>query len=378
MKRCFVILLLCTALLLTGCNKNEPAPLPADTQPLTEPATTEAVPETTAEPTEPPTEPVSEATLGFACGLMAQVGDVVYSVEPQGVCRWEDGVASLVYKNTWSEPRYICTNGKVLYYLNEENSVCGVDLTDGASLFVSNPIPGTPHLSGALGDTVYVTTWPDNDGWAPDIYTVDAATGSTEKLEELLDISCIDGYLIQRGFCTDVSPKETWIYDAEGNCILDGKVTWRTGFVGDTLWYSCVDDGYGVDRYMDSGIHVYTWEDGAWQCAADWNDVVEDSYGVQYLGNCLLAYTNGGVHVLDLEGNPLPADQAEFMSDVSNVYPMGDATYYRTYDAIWKTVGEGEPAFVAGLSWGKYYPEVLISDGIYIHDGTGAVRMDLI
>lgn len=78
MKRCFVILLLCTALLLTGCNKNDPAPQP-DTQPLTEPATTETVPETTAEPTEPPTEPVPEATPGFACGLMAQVGDVVYS-----------------------------------------------------------------------------------------------------------------------------------------------------------------------------------------------------------------------------------------------------------------------------------------------------------
>lgn len=413
MKMRIAAICLILALLLCGCtesgrtpnpnvpNVTLPAPTAADTtppttvpEPVTEPAVDPAEPEasTEPEPTAAPETTAPEPTapenfvpdweddeiFGLRAGMLIKTSTGVYSAEDDGIYRWKNGEAELVYNPHWNYARNIACDGENVCYIDDDGCLVRVYLEEGNVALKTDPFPGDVSLVGAWYTYVFLDSWAGENEWGPDNYQVDIYTGTADLMDDMYNIYNQEGFLVVREFATDVSPKATWIFSPDGEMILEGVRTWNNGISNGMLWYAETDADYGQNgKYQDSGIHLRGWNGSTWIELVERTDAGSD-YGAAYVGSFYKAYSNEGFGAWDVSTNaPLTGAMLEMAGETFNAFRFDGTDYYAGYGCLYRIDANGQPELVISRDHYGYWFDCVVDDCFYFLTDNGVVAQQL-
>ena len=274
-----VICLLTAVILTVGCTftgskpaedapTTEPVPPVTDPQqPETEPATeTEPAPQETEEPA-PADLLYSPADPGFTSGYRCvTVSNHVYYVAADGIYMMFEGQETLLYSGNFQRLP-LCTDGKLLYAVDQSGNVLQLDLTDGSVKELFNVGP-TADVLGASEDVLYIGRQEDeNDWWGYDlcVYSLDGVL--QEELGTDLDVSMADGILCCTDFRSDVRTVPFRAYDREGKLVAEADEVWNYSVLNGAVYYFALEDGTTMEDFMnmeDCSTILYRADRNSW------------------------------------------------------------------------------------------------------------------
>ena len=263
-----LVCLLATVLLTVGCTATgsqspDETPAPDPTSDTSAPLVTDA-PQAETEPAVE-TEPASQETegpafgdllctpsdLGFTSGLRdVIINDHVFFVSVDGIYMMFEGQETLLYSGSFQ--RYsLCTDGALLYAVDQAGNVLQLNLTDGSVKELFNVGP-TADVLGASEDVLYIGHQEDeNDWWGYDLCVYSPDGELQEELGENLDVSMVDGILCCTDFRSDVRTTPFRAYDHDGKLIVEADEVWNYSVQNGTVYYSALKDGETLGDFLE-------------------------------------------------------------------------------------------------------------------------------
>ena len=349
--------LLATVLLTVGCaftgfKPSEDAPTTEPVPSMTDTPQNETEPATETEPASQETEESAPSDLlyspddpGFTSGYRCvTVSDHVYYVAADGIYMMFEGQETLLYSGNFQRIP-LCTDGKLLYAVDQAGNVLKLDLTDGSVKELFNVGP-TADVVGASEDVLYIGRQEDeNDWWGYDlcVYTLDGVL--QEKLGEDLGVHMEDGILCCYAFHSDMRTVPFQAYDRSGTLIVDAEEMWSHSVQNGAVYYLALDDGYTMANYdPDCTTSVYRVDANGTTVISTFDG---DPYG-RFCADTILV--NGELYSLET-GKALPHSLTESLFDVSsNSYNRSagkdQAGKWYSYDTreytFWRENADGE------------------------------------
>lgn len=271
--------LLATVLLTVGCaftgsQPSEDAPTTEPVPPMTDTKQPETEPATETEPASQETEETAPSDLlyspadpGFTSGYRCvTVSDHVYYVAADGIYMMFEGQETLLYSGNFQRIP-LCTDGKLLYAVDQAGNVLQLDLTDGSVKELFNVGP-TADVLGASEDVLYIGRQEDeNDWWGYDlcVYSLDGVL--LEELGTDLDVSMVDGILCCTDFRSDVRTVPFRAYDREGRLVVEADEVWNFSVLNGAVYYFALEDGTTMEDFMnmeDCSTILYRADRNSW------------------------------------------------------------------------------------------------------------------
>ena len=202
-----------------------------------------------------PGEPALPVEGGFETGRIVNFTDRAFFVRADGIYRIQkDREEECLVKGSFSPETRICTDGSVLYYVDENGFVREMEIgSPEAPARISSDEYILPEGSGVIGagrDYVYIQT-PYREELAPSgrllsetfpsVIFLRRDTGLYETFMEGYEGGCAGGVTYVCEYSTDVTPRRMVIYDFQGNTLADEPQVWNAASCMGTVWYSRTD-----------------------------------------------------------------------------------------------------------------------------------------
>ena len=250
-----VICLLTAVVLTVGCTFT--GSQSSEDAPATVPPVTETEPAVETEPASQETEGAafgelfnSPADPGFTSGSRyVVVSDHIFYVSDDGIHMMFEGQDTLLCSGSFQ--RYLCTDGVLLYAVNQDGNVLQLNLTDGSVKELFN-VGTTADVLGASEDVIYIGYQEYGNDWLGYDLCVYSLDGELQdELGEELYASMEDGILCYINFRSDPQTTPFRAYGRDGKLIVEADEVWNYSVQNGTVYYSALKDGETLGDFLE-------------------------------------------------------------------------------------------------------------------------------